>query len=253
MISYEPIGILFSIGRLHIRIYAVALVAAIILGFIIGRHEIKKRGLNVDEYLNISLFAIYGAIIVARLLFVLENIQLFIKHPFEIIEIWKGGAASFGGFLGAFLFTVLYSKKRKLNLWPYLDAMVPGICMGIFITRIGCFLNWDDYGIASNLPWAVNAGDFPRHPTQLYLAINGLFFFFFFFRDRYQNLKTGKKFLLFVLSYNSVRFFIEILRDEPRFFFHLTMGQIIGVILIILSAAFLHIIKSNPAYLDPND
>ena len=245
MINYEPIGILFSIGNLHIRIYAIALVAAIIVGFALGKHEVRKTGLNLNDYLNISLFAIYGAIIGARLLFVIEYIHIFIKHPVEIIQMWKGGASSYGGFLGAFFFSILYAKKRKINLWQYADAMTTGICMGIFITRIGCLLNWDDYGIASNLPWAVNAGDFPRHPTQIYLAINGLILFFVFSRDRYRNLETGKKFLLFVLYYNAIRFFIEIIRDEPRFLLNLTMAQIIGLMLIVLSTILLRMIKSN--------
>ena len=53
------------------------------------------------------------------------------------------------------------------------DFLVPGL-LALAVGRIGCFLTGlpdHTYGIHSSLPWAVNFGDGPRHPTQLYESL----------------------------------------------------------------------------------
>lgn len=53
--------------------------------------------------------------------------------------------------------------------------LVPGLCLGIIVGRIGCqFAGLEDhtYGVGSHLPWAVDLGDgVPRHPVPLYEAL----------------------------------------------------------------------------------
>jgi len=239
MINYQPVKILFSVGGIEIRSYGVALVLAFIVGFFITKREVKRQGLDTNEFINMFVLIVLGAIIGARLFFVAEYIQHYSIQPSAILKTWKGGVSSYGGFIGAFLFTFIYTKLHKTDIWNYVDAIIPGVCAGVFITRIGCFLNWDDYGIANNLPWAVNAGDFPRHPTQLYLAINGLILFFVFFRSRIKHEDSIKHFLLFVISFNSIRFFIEFSRDEPRHFLNLTLAQITGFVIILITLFYL--------------
>ena len=51
------------------------------------------------------------------------------------------------------------------------DVFVFPLIFGMSVGRIGCFLTGlpdHTYGNHTSLPWAVNFGDGPRHPTQLY-------------------------------------------------------------------------------------
>ena len=241
MIGYQPVKVLFSIGSVEIHSSGLAFFLAFFVGFLSGIKEVRRRKLDADVFKRIFSFVVIGSIIGARLFYVLENLDHFYAHPIDIFRLWTGGASSYGGFIGGFLLPYIYVKRIKLNIWGYGDAIVPGFCIAIVIKRIGCFLNWDDYGIESALPWAVNAGDFPRHPTQIYLALNGLILFFVFMLLRKRVKNSGTLFLLFVMSYSVLRFPIEFLREGERYFPGLTMAQISG--LVIFLAAFFYFFK----------
>src|SRR3990172_5737382 len=45
---------------------------------------------------------------------------------------------------------------KKVYFWLAADAMAPSLVIGYAIAKIGCFLVGDDYGIPSNLPWAMS-------------------------------------------------------------------------------------------------
>lgn len=239
MINYQPVKILFDFGSLQIPSYGFALFSAFITGYILALREVKRRGLDVGEFNNLFILIVTGAVIGARIFFAVENLRYYLNSPMEIFKTWRGGVSSYGGFIGAFLFVFVYTKVRKINLWEYADAVVPSIALGIFITRIGCFLNWCDYGVACSLPWAVNAGDYPRHPTQGYLALNGLIHFLVFQQLKTRPLISGQLFLWFVISYNTARLAIEFTRDGPRYFTVLTSGQIAGLSMLLIGLVYL--------------
>ena len=63
------------------------------------------------------------------------------------------------------------------------DAVAPALAAAYAVGRMGCFLNGDDYGKPSGLPWAMAfpKGDPPTttlvHPTQLYEILASLAIF----------------------------------------------------------------------------
>jgi prolipoprotein diacylglyceryltransferase len=77
-----------------------------------------------------------------------------------IIRIWEGGMMFFGGFIGGFLAGMIYLKKQKISVLQVADIAAPAIAIGVFFTRIGCFLNGCCFGTPSTLPWAIK---FPAH------------------------------------------------------------------------------------------
>ena len=239
MIDYSPLPVLFRIGVIKVHSVGFALTLAFFIGFFLALREIRRRELDPDDFKKMFLFIVLGAIIGSRLFFVVEHVTYFFEYPVEIFKIWKGGASSYGGFLGAFLFVFVYFKKRKLPFLAYADAVVPALCMGIFIKRIGCFLNWCCYGSACNLPWAINAGDFPRHPTQIYLALNGLILFFIFSKLKHKQRYSGWLLSRCLIVYGLARFLIEFLRDSERYLFNLTIAQWASGTLLVLTCLFI--------------
>ncbi|MFQ6082724.1 MAG: prolipoprotein diacylglyceryl transferase [Candidatus Aminicenantia bacterium] len=244
MINYHPIPVLFSVGPIEVYSGGLSFFLAFLIGFLLGVKEIRRKGLDIDDFKKMFFLIMLGAIIGARLFFVLENVKYFSIYPIDILKIWRGGTSSYGGFIGGFIIPFVYFKKFKLDFWSYADALVPSVCIGIFIKRIGCFLNWCCYGMASNLPWAVNVGDFPRHPTQIYLAMNGLILFFIFLWLRKMVRPSSTLFLLFVISYAGVRFLIEFLRDSERYILNLTMAQITSLVILFVALLYFNKRKS---------
>ena len=147
---------------------------------------------------RLDLRAVYWAGVVSLLLGVWGGHLLGMVYygtdgrPWAWLRFWSGGEAQYGGLIAGTLAAILFFKLRKLPFLPYADAIIPGVALGVAIGRVGCFLNGDDFGTLSHLPWAVRfppgteaytdhlsrgwiAPDapwsLPVHPVQLYCAV----------------------------------------------------------------------------------
>lgn len=128
-----------------------------------------------------------------------------------------GGKTIVGGLLGGWI-GVEFAKRKLAIRQSTGDLYVLPLVLGIAIGRVGCFLTGlpdHTYGIHSHLPWAVDFGDGPRHPTQLYeiafLLILGVALAL---RARKPHV-NGELFRLFMLAYLCFRFAIEFIK--PRY------------------------------------
>jgi phosphatidylglycerol:prolipoprotein diacylglycerol transferase len=138
------------------------------------------------------------------------------------------------------------------------DLVSPLLALGLFFGRIGCYLAGCCYGKETSLPWGVvftNPDSLarlnvPLHPTQLYDAANGLAIFLLLLWKEKRKAFDGQIVSLFLLLYSSTRFFIEMLRGDPRGFIIrdlISTSQGIGILLAILSLFMLFFLekKSN--------
>lgn len=244
MISYDPIPVLFSIGNLKIRSWGVMLALAFIVALVFMLKGAKKKKIPEKHIWNVWLLCLIGGIAGARILYVLLNINDYIAKPFEILQIWQGGLASYGGIALAILFVFMYVKKNKLSFADVTDIIAPYLALGFAIARIGCFLNWDDFGIASSLPWAIQvAGDVARHPTQLYLSI--LDFILFLGLIKINRLKENKTrftkvptLAVFLFFYAIIRLAIEPLRVYDTSSYNIISASI-SIFLLITSSLWM--------------
>ncbi|PIU76067.1 hypothetical protein COS75_00960 [Candidatus Pacearchaeota archaeon CG06_land_8_20_14_3_00_35_12] len=195
MITYNPIPVLLEIGNFKIYSWGTMLAISFIIALFFMLKDAKKKKIESRHIWNMWLLCLMGAIIGSRLLYVLLNFTYYYSKPIEIFQLWAGGLASFGGILLSLLFVFIYAKKTKIDFEEIIDSLAPYLALGFAITRIGCFLNWDDFGIASSLPWAISAaGDIPRHPTQLYLSALDFLLFILLIKIRKikENLKNKR-------------------------------------------------------------
>ena len=163
------------------------------------------------------------------------------------LEVWKGGMASHGGILGLVLFTLYWSRRKKLSWTSIGDSLVVVAPIGLFIVRLANFINGELYGRPSAVRWAVifpNAPDrLPRHPSQLYEALlEGvvLFIALWLLRTRCRvprGVLTGAFFILYAL----LRIVGEMFREpDPAWQWHgLSAGQTLSLSMFVIGAAFL--------------
>jgi phosphatidylglycerol:prolipoprotein diacylglycerol transferase len=88
----------------------------------------------------------------------------------------------------------------------------------------------------------------PLHPTQLYDAANGLAIFLFLTWKEKRKAFDGQIFFFFFLLYSITRFFIEMLRGDPRGFIYqdlISTSQGIGILLAITSLFMLFFLKKR--------
>ncbi|HVT61689.1 MAG TPA: prolipoprotein diacylglyceryl transferase family protein [Thermoanaerobaculia bacterium] len=252
---------LFHIGKFAISPFGVMLVCAFLASYFQLRWGMRRLGIGDEEDASALVFAAgIGGIVGAKIYYAVLN-----RDWHLLLD--RSGLVWYGGLILGGAAVLLMVRRRRLPGWPLLDAAVPALALGYAVGRIGCFLVGDDYGVPSELPWAVafpvglprtTAGelrqvfhlDIPAavaddtllrvHPTQLYetaicLAIWG--FALWLFKRRPPAGTLG----LTMLGLLSVeRFLIEILRaKDDRYLGDFTYAQAISIAVLLLAAALL--------------
>ena len=118
--------------------------------------------------------ALIGGLVGSRLDYILQN---WYKVSDDLLgNIFSGsGLVWFGGLVGGALGVVLWAYWRGFLGWQLFDVAAVPLAIGYAIGRVGCQLSGDgDYGIHSDLPWAMAYpdGTVPTtdtvHPTPVY-------------------------------------------------------------------------------------
>jgi phosphatidylglycerol:prolipoprotein diacylglycerol transferase len=247
----------FHIGPLAIRAYGVTLALSFFIGLALINREARVLRLDPDRTVNLGFILIIFGVIGARLGFVLYHWSDFASHPLDIINPFGNGAyfgiAGLnlqGGFVLALIAGWIYLKRKRMPFSSTLDAVVPAVAFGIFLTRIGCFLNGCCFGdptdsflgvaFPENSPAWYVFGDTHVHPAQLYSSAYGLLLLFLLRwinrRDHAPGVTTG----VFFMGEAGFRFAIESVRYyEPAMWIdvagvHATFNHLIAMALFIL-------------------
>ncbi len=235
-----------KIGHFTIYSYGAALVAAFIVAINLAMRQAKKEGANPDFIFNFAFTVFILGIIGARILYILLDLDFFLRNPIEIIMLQHGGLDWFGGlFLGS-VSGLLFLKSKKLNILKVVDLLVPFVALGQAIGRIGCLLNGCCYG----RPWQYGIY-FPVHeavliPTQAYSTLSLLVIFVIlrFLQDRPHT--QGKVFFAYLLLCGIERFLIEFFRnDSLRIFWGLTIFQLLSLVAIIIGGSGIIALKTK--------
>ncbi len=187
------------------------------LGFLIALLIlIKKYPAEKNIFIDTLLYVLLGAIIGARLFFLLFYTPEISAALKDFYKIWQGGMSSFGGFFGGFAAIYFYARAKKINLYILLQKVVFVLPLGLAISRIGCYLINDHPGvktIASPLSVAYPGG--PRFDLGLLLFVFNAMLFAYFV------LKPRKTLYLesFLIIYGIGRFLLDFLRvGEPQYY-----------------------------------
>lgn len=247
--------VLFRIGPFEVRYYGLIYLIGFIVAFFIINHLAKRKELKLskDDVWDLIFYIVVGAVIGARAFEVLiYNLSFYLSHPFEIIAVWHGGLSFHGGLIGALISGWLFCRKKKMDFYTLADISVMPLAFGLFLGRIGNFLNGELVGRITDVPWCVKFRDYAgcRHPSQLYESAKNLLIFFVLWSIKDKKLKKGTMFWGFILMYSFLRFFIEFFREpdlQLGFILGLTMGQWLNIAMFIVGAVFMwKVNRSNP-------
>lgn len=220
---------LFEIGPLEIHSYGLMLALSFLIGIYFSMYRAKKQSIDPNKIIDLSVIIVISAIFGARFLYVIFHLEEFKGHWLDTInpfqssgQVGIAGLTMLGGLIAAVVFGLLYLKVKKLPVLKIADIIVPALGIGIFLTRIGCFLNGCCYGKPTEVSWGMKfpanspAGYcFPDqiiHPTQLYSSLYGLIIFgLVMFLERYKKFDGFLLFIFFIL-YGISRFVIDFFR-----------------------------------------
>jgi len=182
-IPYPMISpVLIEVGPFALRWYALAYVVGLIAAWWLGKRLVADgklwggrphpRPIDIDDLI---VYAAIGIVVGGRLAYVLfYNPKFYAENPIEILTTWRGGMSFHGGLIGAILAMVFIARSRGFPVLSLFDAMAPVAPIGLFLGRLGNFVNGELWGRVSDVPWAMvfpTGGPLPRHPSQLYEAL----------------------------------------------------------------------------------
>ena len=225
---------LFRIGSFPINTYGVFLAVAFLCAILISVKLAARDGLPREKIYDLSLWMLVASLIGSKVLMLFTEPE-YRDHPWQLLSLdfLRSGGVFYGGLVGAILMGYFLMKRYRLPWWKTADACAPGIAIGNFFGRQGCFAAGCCWGKPTSLPWGVKFTELGHeitgvptntylHPTQLYESFAMLIVFFFLLWLHKRKRFNGQVILVYALSYSVVRFAIEFVRDDPR-------GDILGL------------------------
>lgn len=246
---------LFQIGSFQLRWYSLAYLAGIVLGYWHLSRMIKAPGAPLAQRHADDLFfwCTMGIILGGRIGYAtFYDRELWTSLNF--FKLWEGGMSFHGGLVGVLLAIGWVCRKDKLPFLRVCDYIAVCVPFGMLFGRLANFVNGELWGrvVESAVPWAMvfpGAGDFPRHPSQLYEAgLEGLamavILLVLFWKTR-ARWRPGLLVGTFTLGIALARFTVEFFREpdsQLREFAErsgLSMGQWLTLPLMAVGLLFL--------------
>src|SRR3990167_8687603 len=121
--------ILLAVGSLHIYSYGFMVSVGFLLGIIVAYILARKTFQKPDIIFDLSIFAMIGGIVGARLFYVIFYFNE-LKSPIEAFMIWNGGLVFYGGVALGTISLLLASKIYKMSPLEILDVATPATFLG---------------------------------------------------------------------------------------------------------------------------
>ena len=233
-----------DLGPLALQTFGICFAVAFIVAAAVVARRLKELGRPPDWAYEMIFSGLVGGLVGSRLDFLIQNWDDVSDDLLG--NLFSGsGLVWFGGFLGGALGVVLWARWRGWLGLELLDVASVPLALGYAIGRIGCQLSGDgDYGVASDLPWAMAYpdGTVPTtehvHPTPVYemLAMALVALLLWRLRDR---LRPGMLFALYLVLAGVERLLVELIRRNDAVLAGLTFAQLVSVAMIAAGGAWI--------------
>ncbi|MCR5484887.1 MAG: prolipoprotein diacylglyceryl transferase [Clostridiales bacterium] len=253
-----------------IRWYGAIIAFGFILSALYGGRIAYTWKMSLEKMVDVLIYGTFGGIIGARLYYCIFEWSYYGSHPLDIIKIWNGGLAIYGGIIGGLLAAVITCRVRKLDFFNLLDCIGMTLMIGQGIGRWGNFANQEAFGTNTNLPWGMKSAltreyiishkfelvsrginmdpDGFVHPTFLYESLWCLLgvLVLYFIGRKFRKFK-GQMILCYGVWYGLERAVVEGLRTDSLYMGSIRVSQLLSAILVVICAAVLIVgfIKTN--------
>ena len=247
--AFDPV--LAGLGPLQLGLHGLFTALAIVAAIWYALRLAGRWGLPTEAIEKVALWGVGGGVVGARLFHVLDHLPYFAQHPIEIVALWQGGIAAYGGFIGGIAAGWIAARRFGLPSWRLLDLAAPSMLIGQAIGRLGCLSNGDAWGAPCNgAPGIciayVNADDLlpdelrgvPTHAYPLYeIALELLLLAVLWRLGERLSRRPGQRFVLVALGYALIRLVLTFLRQETVIVAGLQEAQVVALLTAVVAVA----------------
>jgi phosphatidylglycerol:prolipoprotein diacylglycerol transferase len=223
--------ILLQLGPITVMTHDAFTVLALGVGLAIYYRELRTRGWLGGPIVWISLAAVLGGAIGARVITSWEHLEVyaaFADRPFsEVIE--HSGKSILGALAGGYV-AIGLTKRAFGYTRSTGDCYLLAIPVATAIGRVGCFFSELPLGTPTSLPWGISVDPaaatafarcpgclVPMHPSMLYEIAFNLIAIVVILRYRDRVPVPGDAVKAYLLAAGIFRFFVEFVRgNEPQ-------------------------------------
>ena len=144
-----------DLGFVSVRWYGVIIAFGFLLAALFGGRIAYTWKISLDKMVDVLLYGTIFGILGARLYYVIFKWDYYGSHPADIIKIWEGGLAIYGGIIGGILAGYIVFRVEKLNFWNLLDMVGMSLLIGQGIGRWGNFVNQEAFGAITYRNWGM--------------------------------------------------------------------------------------------------
>lgn len=226
----DPVAI--SLFGAEIRWYAVSILMGIVASILVIRWLARRRGMDPDFILDVAPPVVLGAIVGARLYYLLLKANYYLDHPGDAINLRLGGLTIHGALAAGIAVFAFLCWRRGYRFLAWADLVIAGVPIGQAIGRWGNWANHEAFGTPTDLPWAVTIDPAQRppeyassatfHPTFLYegildLLIASILIWVVLRMPRGRWLREGDALWLYLVLYGVARFVVERVRTDSLY------------------------------------
>lgn len=214
-ISFYTHGIFFVLAMLAV---------AISLYFLI-REFTTKQSILVDLISWSLIFGILGARIAYFIIY-----RNDFNSILDFFKLQNGGLISWGGYIAGLATVWLILRAQKEDLKKWFDAIFVSGLLGIAVGRAGCVLSGEIAG--KTFEGFLSIGG--RFPTALFEGTFALLAYVILIHFYNEYKISGLWWKVSLLAYALGRFFIDFTRQESIYYYHLSLGQIFALGLVVM-------------------
>jgi phosphatidylglycerol:prolipoprotein diacylglycerol transferase len=248
------VALSFEIGGKPITVmwYGIIICCAILTAFAYLAYRAKQGGLVFDDVLDITLVTVCVAVVGTRLYYVIfDGLENYIvteygfwknlgKSLYNIIAIWEGGLAIYGGIISGTLTVLVMSRIKKISFFKIADMATPGIMIAQAIGRWGNFTNGEAFGSETTLPWRMGINNYNTgymtlyvHPTFFYESLWNVIGFtlinVFYKKRKFE----GEVCFWYFIWYGLGRTFIEMLRTDSLMLGPIRVSSMLAALIVL--------------------
>lgn len=211
----------------------------------------RRLGLDPERHYAVASAALLGGFIGARLVFVLLHWSSYDDNLLGIVWPLTSGYNAAGGVLIAIATAFFYGRWRRLELWPALDVLAPGLIIFLMAVSLAGFLSGTGYGSLTALPWGIDQFGVRRHAVQVYEMLAGLAALIVWLASTSPRFRViaGRPFLVTAAVYAAGRLFVDAYNETSTLVgggFHAV--QVVS--LLVMLAALVALARLSPAEAD---
>jgi prolipoprotein diacylglyceryltransferase len=166
---------ILQLGPLAIQVPGLFLLAGVWVAVSLIERQAARRKVSPEALSNLVLYGLIAGILGARLGYAARFLNVYLENPLSLFSLNPSTLAPLDGMVAGLVAATIYGQRKKLPLWPTLDALAPGLAAFSVALGFAHLASGDAFGAPTDLPWGVQLWGARRHPTQIYeIGLAGL-------------------------------------------------------------------------------